>query len=244
MPATRPLPCPGRCNQPWRDAEQALANNAIPHDLTPHWGQPLWCQHCIERFAEAVADFPRVAAEILKQALHGTPAKNIVGIHHRPAVYAWPGQQCRLLTEEIRDALTDLEDDVRQLRNLSPRKIGMREGPTITAAVNFLSGHVEWIAEHHPIADDPEDAPPAYLMRLHARAIRFVGDGQPRTVWKPTPCGGCGGFTLFQQDGGQYIECSNCGRLLTDNEYRERTREEVKEQERMLACGDVSSIVA
>jgi ribosomal protein S27E len=208
------------------------------------WGHPLWCLRCTERFTGCLNDFPRVAVEILKHALFGTATRDGVSIHHRPAVYAWPGQQCRLLTEEIRDALTALEDDVRQLRCLPERKIGMREGVAITTAADFLAGHVEWIVEHHPIADDPEDAPPAYLMRLHARAIRFVGDGQPHTVWKPTPCGGCGGFTLFQQDGGEYIECSNCGRLLTDSEYRRRTHEEVKEQERLLASGDTSSIVA
>lgn len=239
-----PRPCPGRCNQPWRDAENAAATNGTPHDLTPIWGHPLWCSPCVDRFAEALDDFPRLAASIHLQALHGTPKRGIVTTHSRPAVYAWPGQSSRLVTDEILDALTALEDDVRQLRRLSPRPLTGREGPTIGAAARFLVAHAEWIAQQHPIADDPEDAPPAYLLRLHTRAVRFVGEGKPHTIWKPTPCGGCGAFSLFQQDGGQYVECGACGRLLTDSEYRDRTHDEAVIQEQMLARGDTSSIVA
>lgn len=218
-----PRPCPGRCNQPWRDAENAAAVNGTSHDLTPVWGHPLWCSPCVERFAEALDDFPRLAASIHLQALHGTPKRGIVTTHSRAAVYAWPGQAARLITDEILDALTALEDDVRDLRRLSPRRLAGREGSTIGAASRFLVAHAEWIAQHHPIADDPEDAPPAYLMRLHARAVRFVGDGWLKPETKTTPCPRCGGG-LFQQQGGDYIECGSCGRLLTAREYDEYTK--------------------
>jgi hypothetical protein len=240
----RPFPCPGRCNQPWRDAEDALASHAIPHALQPHWGRPIWCVGCTYGFAEAVVDFPRVVAEIHNQALHGTPRPSLTTHHSRPAVHAWPGQSSRLLTDEIRDALTSLEDDVRELRGLRPRVVQRREGVTITAAARFLMRQVGWIVEFHPIADDPEDAPPAYLMRLHARAIKFVGDGQAPVVRKPTPCAGCGALALFQQGGSEYIECGVCGRLLTEGEYQERTREEARIQEQLLACGDLTQLAS
>lgn len=240
----RPFPCPGRCNQPWRDAEDLLAMNAIPHSLQPNWGQPIWCGHCQERCTSAIVDFPRIVAEIHNHALYGTAQKVSEGSHSRPAVHAWPGQQSRLMTEEIRDALTSLEDDVRQLRGLRPRIVQRREGVTVTASARFLMRQVDWIAMHHPIADDPEDAPIAYLLRLHSRAIKFVGDGQAPIVRKPTPCAGCGALALFQQGGSEYIECGVCGRLLTEGEYRERTREEARVQQQLLACGDISRLAS
>jgi hypothetical protein len=231
---TAPTPCPGRCNHAWRRAEQDRENLGALHELSPRWGDPLWCDRCTQQFREDVADFPRLAVEIFQQALSGTATPSLKTSKTRPAVYTWPGQQSRLLADEIRDALTSLEDDVRQLCGLTPRQLAGREGPTIASAARFIDAHTEWIVTHHPIADDPEDAPPAYLMRLHARAVRFVGDGKPRPDHKFTPCPGCGWATLFQQEGGDYIECTTCGRLLTANEYRDHTREAVIETERLL----------
>lgn len=242
---TRPFPCPGRCNQPWRDAEDLLATNAIPHSLQPHWGEPIWCHRCIERCTSAVTDFPRIVAEIRNHALHSTPTRQSGTVKSsRPAVHAWPGQQARLMSEEIRDALTSLEDDVRQLRGLRPRVRVAREGVAVMNGARFLMRQIEWVAEFHPIADDPEDAPIAYLLRLHGRAIKFVGDGVAPVIRKPTPCAGCGSLALFQQGGSEYIECGVCGRLLTEGEYRERTREEARVQQQLLACGDVSRLAS
>lgn len=227
-----PVPCPGRCNQTWRDAESL----GEPHDIPSTWGDPLWCHDCTQRFATAVADFPRLVVAIHQQALHGTPVASVSTIRSTPkAVHAWPGQQARLLTEEIHEALTSLEDDVRQHCRLRLRVQQKREGTAISAAAHFILRQREWVLTHHPIADDPEDAPAAYLLRLHAQAVRFAGEGLPKPDRKPTPCPGCGWTTLFQQDGGDYIECTTCGRLLTANEYREHTVEQAAEQHRLLA---------
>jgi hypothetical protein len=219
-----PVPCPGRCNQTWRDAEYANQ----PHDYSPTWGQPLWCLTCTDRFARAIAEFPRLVVVIHQQALHGTPAPQVSTVRSTPkAVHAWPGQESRLLTEEIREALTALEDDVRQLRRLRPRIVQQREGVVVTNAARFLIRQVPWIVTEHPITDDPEDAPAAYLLRLHARAERFASEAPPRLERKPTPCPGCGCLSLVPVPGGEYIECqvTGCEKLFTPSEYDEHTKE-------------------
>jgi hypothetical protein len=247
MPYTIPLACPGRCNKSWRDAEAT----GQPHDLTPTWGEPLWCSKCTYAFACAVTDFPRLVVAIHQQALHGTPVPNVSTVRATPkAVHAWPGQASRLITEEIREALTALEDDVRQHRRLRSRVVQKREGVTITNAARFVVRHLDWIVTQHPIADDPEDAPAAYLLRLHSQAERFASEAPPRVERKPTPCPVCGALSLVEQPGGQYIECQipGCEQLFKPSEYEEHTRAAAEkanaEWEQWIAATAISMRVA
>jgi hypothetical protein len=60
-------------------------------------------------------------------------------------------------------------------------------------------------------------------MRLHARAAKFVGEGYVRPETKPMPCIRCGGI-LFVLDGGEYIECGSCERLITEAEYKRHAK--------------------
>jgi hypothetical protein len=225
-----PTPCPGRENHGWREAEAKLAEHGTAHELSPRWGEPVHCQPCGARTHKQLTELPELVAAIHLEATHGSRGPK-VGTIGRIAggIPAWPGQASRLLTDLIVGGLSELEDDIRDLRGLTTRPGRGTEGATLTGTTRFLAAHLDWALTHHPCATDPHDRdsanPAAQISSWHHMAERFTARDK-RLEHHRIPCPRCELLTLFRGDGDDYIECRNpnCGTLITPAEYLDHTR--------------------
>jgi hypothetical protein len=219
-----PLACPGSHNNAWRTAEA----DGTPHELAPTWGQPVHCDRCTDRARTELAELPELVAAIWLEATHGTAAKQ-TGTIGRINIPAWPGQASRLLTDLIVGGMLALEDDIRELRRLNPRPGRGTEGAAVTASARFLTAHLTWALESHPLAEEAHDRlsgnPSSQIHGWHRTALRFTRR-DPRLEHRRVPCPRCELLTLFRADGDDYIECRNlaCGLLLTPGEFDDYTR--------------------
>lgn len=220
--------CPGPCNNAWRRAETALADTGTEHDIPATWGQPVHCDRCTIRARQQLAELPELIAAISLEALCGTPAKT-TGTIGRATVATWPGQASRLLTDHIVGGILDLEDDIRELRQLRHRPGRGTEGRDVTGSVRFLTAHLEWALILHPLAEEIHDRlsgnPAAQIRGWHRAAERFTRR-DPRLEHHRIPCPRCELLTLYRADGDDYIACRNiaCELLLTPAEYFEHTK--------------------
>jgi hypothetical protein len=217
---TTPTACPGPCNRAWRDAE----TTGLPHDYTPTWGQPIHCHTCQDRTRSDLTELPELLAAIWLEAVHGTARPADVTTSRPANIAPWPGQASRLLTDLIVGGLTEIEDDVRELRSLTVRPAELREGTTVTATVRFLSTHLDWILEHHPAAAEIHErgsGNPAAQIRHFARTAKRFTARDARMDQKAAPCKRCAWRALAFADGADYIECRNCGLLMTPSEYED-----------------------
>lgn len=233
-------PCPGAENHAWRTAEQAHASHGTPHELTPRLGDPQHCGYCTNRARTELGELPELVAAVWLEAIHGTRTKLTGTIGRTATVASWPGQASRLLTDHIVGGLTDLEDDIRNLRHLHTRPGRGTEGQAVTGAVRFLTAHLEWALTEHPLADEPHDRlsgnPAAQIHGWHRAALRFTAR-DPRLEHRRVPCPRCELLSLFRADGDDYIECRNtsCGLLLTPGEFDEYVRTLATKHQGVLA---------
>lgn len=228
--SSAPVSCPGRCNHAWRRAETERLNLGALHELTPHWGQPLHCEHCTNRARQQLAELPELVAAIWLEATHGSRGPKVGTIGRSAATHAsWPGQSSRLLTDHIVGGLLELEDDIRELRRLRVRPGRGIEGRNVTLSVGFLGVHLEWALAEHPAATETHDRdsanPASQIAGWHRVAQRFTAR-DPRLEHHRVPCPRCEMLTLFRADGDDYIECRNaaCALLLLPSEYLEHTK--------------------
>lgn len=220
-----PTACPGSHNTAWRQAEA----DGQPHNLQPAWGNPLHCTRCTELAHRELAQLPELLAAIWLEATNGTRGLPTGTIGRSPTHPAWPGQASRLITDHIIGGLTELEADIRELRGLTGRSIGRREGVVATQSVTFLAAHLDWALEYHPAAGETHDRlsanPASQIHQWNRAATRFTARDE-RLDHHRVPCPRCELLTLFRADGDDYIECRNtaCGLLLTPGEYFEHTK--------------------
>lgn len=221
-------PCCGSCNAPWRSAERKRAETGEPHEKTARPGEPVWCGRCTDKIRAQLAALPELAAMLQLEIEHGTTntSEKVSGSRERPL---HERQVPARLIEEIAEILAGWEDDIREHRDLSHRKTGLRQGVTITAAARFLLAHHEWLMASHPALE----AVVAFgheIGYLHRRAQRAVKADDPRPVTcDGIACPGCDLKTLEREldHAGRetgYTACRNCGRLLTTPEYHQWTK--------------------
>lgn len=229
MTAT-PTSCPGRENRAWREAEQKHTDHGTPHELQPRWGQPVHCQTCTTRAHQQLAELPELVAAIWLEATHGSRGPKVGTIGRSSATHpSWPGQASRLMTDHIIGGLLELEDDIRNLRQLRVRPGRGIEGATVTGSVRFLAAHLDWALTHHPAATETHDRdsanPASQINTWHRAAERFTAR-DARLEHHRVPCPRCEMLTLFRADGDDYIECRNvsCAVLLTPAEYLDHTK--------------------
>lgn len=96
---------------------------------------------------------------------------------------------------------------------------GMRgEGlpePTVPTLTRWLAHRTEWACNSHIAVDEYADE-----MRALVRTLRIV-TGTARYVDRlPAPCPDCDLLSLIRQDGADHVECTECRRLWTEDEYR------------------------
>ncbi|MFI0914214.1 hypothetical protein [Streptomyces abikoensis] len=222
-----PTPCPGTHNNAWRRAENELADHGTPHDLSPVYGNPLHCPRCSGRAHSELKELPELVVAVWLESLHGSQGPKSGTIGRSPTAPRWPGESSRLLTDRIIGGLLELEDDIRDLRRLAPRR-DSSEGAALTAAVRLIEVHLDWALTEHPAAGEVHDRlsanPAAQIHAWHTAATRFTRrDDRPEHY--RIPCPRCELLTLFRDGGDAYIECRNiaCGLLLTPEEYHAHT---------------------
>lgn len=231
-----PAICPGPCNNAWRRAEAALAETGTEHHLTPNWGRPTQCYGCTERTREQLAELPALLADILVEALEGTPTK-LTGTIGRITVAAWPGQASRLLVDRIVSEMAELEADILTRRGiwaadrLPHRGTAPNEPKHIQRIVDTLSAHWDWAMQFHPAADELHDRdnanPGGQVTGWYRTALRFTKADEQREVKRLAPCPRCHGPYLVESrelrlaGDRPYIECRDpdCQRVLTQDEY-------------------------
>ncbi len=220
--------CPGPCNNAWRRAEAQQAATGAEHDIPVTWGHPVHCPRCTLRAHTQLAELPELVVAVSLEAVYGTAAKT-TGTIGRTSTPAWPGQASRLLTDHITGGMLELEDDLRDLRQLSRRPGRGTEGRDVTGAVRFLDAHLDWALASHPLAGETHAPmsgnPAAQIAGWHRAALRFTRR-DVRLEHHKIPCPRCELLTLFRADGDDYIECRNinCQTLLTPAEYLEHTK--------------------
>ncbi len=122
----------------------------------------------------------------------------------------------------IRAAMLEWVADWAQTRRVGERGPG-RHADTRELAM-WLRQRVDWACDHHPgVADFAED------LALTLFAARAVLDLSHKPTRYEAPCPGCGLLSLQRPPGrADYIECRNCGRLLTEAEYATRSSDTQK----------------
>ncbi|MFJ4925297.1 hypothetical protein [Streptomyces sp. NPDC088736] len=230
-----PKPCPGPCNNAWRRAETLHEETGAEHHITPAWGQPVQCYGCVDRARQQLAELPELLTAVQLEATCGTPAKT-TGTIGRINIPAWPGQASRLLIDNVLGEMEELEGDILTQRgtrqpDTEPGITGVREGQRITRTCRTLTAHLDWMAQHHPCADEPHDRgnanPLSQIRHWHAAAQRFTKAHAQRDVRKMAPCPRCKGPYLAESrdlrlvDDRPYIECRDpdCRRIMTGAEY-------------------------
>ncbi len=225
MPVTTLTVCPGRENHAWRRAEAV----GEPHDLSPRYGDPIHCARCTADAHRQLAELPELVAAISLEATHGSRGPKVGTIGRTTNVAAWPGQASRLLTDHIVGGMLELEDDIRELRQLHTRPGRRTEGAALTAATRFLAAHLHWALTNHPAAQEPHDRdsanPAAQIAGWHRAAERFTARDNRLEHYR-VPCPRCSLLTLCKADGDEYIGCRNtaCEVLLTSTEYLDHVR--------------------
>lgn len=215
--------CPGWHNDRWRLAEAS----SEPHDEHPVHGNPVWCEGCQARVRAALGYMPRHAGHLLLEIEYGTPvvAERVSGSRER-ALH--PKQGPALLIDEIRDLLTQWEDDLRDQRGLSGRPTALRHGTAIDAASRFLLAHLGWALASAADVADPAGPVREYvdrLYRLDRRALRLTHRDDPPPqpivdVWCPE----CELRALereldFDGSASGSVRCRNCGSRMDEDEY-------------------------
>ncbi len=96
---------------------------------------------------------------------------------------------------------------VRDMRELGPE-------PTVPNLVAWLANRLDWALDNHPAADEFADE-----ITSLARVLRRT-NGTDKLVHRlSAPCPTCELVELFREDGADYVECRNCHRLWTEDEY-------------------------
>lgn len=231
-----PAPCPGPCNNAWRRAETARAAAGTEHHITPAWGQPTQCYGCVDGTREDLLAIPRLLANVLDEAIDGTPTR-LTGTIGRTSNVSWPGEACRLFVDRIVEGMTVLQADILILRGFWNAEqeplptLAPNEASHIAAIVNSLAAHWDWAMQHHPAAHEsygPDNGNPGSQVAGWHRALqRFTKQDEQREVKRLAPCPRCKGPYLVESrelrlvDDQPYIECRDpdCQRVMTTAEY-------------------------
>jgi hypothetical protein len=87
--------------------------------------------------------------------------------------------------------------------------------PTVAILAGWLRDRTEWACDQHPAVDEYADE-----LRGLVRTLRIITGTARLVVRLPTPCPDCDLLSLIRQDGADHVECTQCRRLWTEDEYR------------------------
>lgn len=214
--------CPGRHNDAAREAGKL-----------PAAGEPVWCRVCTDAVRSALRYLPLAAKALEAELLEATDVapERVSGTRSRPL---HEHQAQAILIDEIRDTLAQLEDLVREWRHLSARKRkGVTTHTSIARSSAFLTAHLQWITTSAPDADDPDEYALVrwFIERIRSLDVRAMhlthqDEAKPEECIG-VPCNRCDMrstlvHALDRSGAGKgAVECRNCGRKYTLEEYRD-----------------------
>ena len=87
--------------------------------------------------------------------------------------------------------------------------------PTVSTLAGWLRRRLDDACDRHPAIDSFADE----LRSIRSTLRTTFGYG--RYVDRlPAPCPDCDMMSLYRDDGASWVECGNCGRLWSENEYQ------------------------
>jgi hypothetical protein len=221
--------CIGACNRRWRDAELAYQRayknwentdlgerDTKPehHSVRPVPGNPVWCVRCASGIKVSLAELDDLAA------LYAAEADG-----HRTAPGTEPvsGSKSRRSPSPAADDIDELYSVLHgwetAYRGEDPQARRGYLADNITTVVAWLVEHFDGVIAHEGIAADfGQD-----VRRWHKSLREKTRSGTGKHT-KPLPCARCDLKTLTWVDGERYVECENCGRLMTLDEYDDYAR--------------------
>jgi hypothetical protein len=224
--------CPGSCNTTYRRKhalfEAAVAeyartletralNDPIPEpprapDISPWYGNPVWCGKCSSSIREQLAELDDLAALVGAIPPLARPVEDgpkITGTRSAPSASARMDD-----LEDLNSWLRGWESVARKEDDPRPRRgLLAKESTTLTA----------WLYHHYDVLITDEDAAGDFgqeIRRWHRDLSRRAAAGQIRRHQK-RPCPRCNLYTLWLTIGEEYIRCVNedCRRVLSRPEY-------------------------
>jgi len=192
---------------------------------------PMVCDGCATQMATELSQVVDLYATVAGQLAPGQSAGERVGGTREPPLplrvtpldltmpprrlsltaqaRAHPDDQVGVLS--VASELDFWAQDWRAARDM--REVG--PGPTVVEIVGWLSNRLDWAQRHYPVIDE-------YAADVH-RLIRILrtATGMGALVhYLAAPCPTCDLVALVREDGADYVECRNCHRLWTEEEYR------------------------
>lgn len=240
---TDPAACPGPCNSPWRRA-QALHTDATTRwkQATATWeaaggagerppapepprlrawsGDPVWCTRCAASLHQQLAELDDLIC-----LLTGTPDLRGAAGDKAGRVSGTPG---RPSPSPAADTASELNAWLRDWESAitggdPPAQRGWLASET-TTLIRSLTARFGQAITSPDYALDLGTEIRQWHRQLTARAKAGAG-----TRHRPRPCPRCRLYTLWHQEGDDYIRCQNpdCQRLIRVDEYDELTAESV-----------------
>ena len=175
-------------------------------------GDPWWCSYCASLILVQLAELDDLAP-LRVHTSDGLPASTA----------ADPGRATLGDPGSPYEAGDDTEDTYRMLaawetayRELHGWPSPPRRGILATRRTTCIA----WLGEHLPgiLASPLAEDFGAEVMTWH-RALKAPTKAGQRTLRKPLRCPDCRLLTLVWEEGGRYVQCGACGRILTYDEY-------------------------
>lgn len=122
---------------------------------------------------------------------------------------------------------------------IETRGIGEREPvPTIPVLVSWLLVRLPDECDQHPAIGEFARE----IRQLLATIRRVLSMEKPQTVRYGAPCPRCGTKTLMRAVGAEWIECGDCGRLWTEEDYADLVRETVP-ADKLLSAAQAATML-
>lgn len=206
-PRPAPPDCPGRCNAPYRAAEDRRTKQGIEHELEPRVGDPLWCKPCTTSLRGDLTDWPGLAPQLADEVASGVRAAGGEYVSGSKNAPVHQHEAPSFLLDEAARFLTDWAAVIARDRRLAPREAhpGRDTFAAIETACTFLRIHLDWHLAARPAAEHWAAAEFGLeLAALTRRARALTGTVEP----EPERIIG--------------IPCPNCDRKALERELEDR----------------------
>lgn len=189
----------------------------------PRYGDPVWCVPCVRAIGSVVRSLPQDLALLRLEWEHGSAPQRerVSGTQARPI---HPKESFTFLAAEICEVLVGWEEDVREQRRFSQRRVRGTHERQAQEAARFLLSHLEWLMTDHP-SDEAIEAFGREILDLHRQVRRATkSDDAPLQKCQGIRCPKCLMKALvWEQDYDKsltgYVLCQGCQNLLTREEY-------------------------
>ena len=192
-----------------------------PVTLRPWDGAPVWCPRCQAQIRRELAELDDLASIITATADgHRTAADSDTRVTRSPA------------PPSPSPAADDIDELASMLRGWESAARGEDPKPRRGYLATEITTTVSWLVTHYdPMITNPDYAADfgTEIRAWHKRLARRAKAGTGKTP-RHLPCPRCQHRALCQDQGADYIECLNCGRLMSMDEYDTEVEEQHRRQ--------------